>query len=506
MEYPGYVISSESSGCMLCSGGQCGGACPYGIQAAEVMKALRLRDEKRAMSLVPDELPCGLCIGKQCMKACLRGKVYRSIDIPSVLQAVNDIKKKDGTRDQVNKPELSLLETDFLGVRCENPYFLSSSVVASGYDMIAKAFRLGWAGIAYKTIGMISPCKEVSPRFDTIGDGVHEFAGLKNVEQISDHTLEEDLLILKRLKKDFPSKVLIISIMGRNDEEWTYLAGKAEEAGADIIECNFSCPHMSGNGLGADVGTDPQLTAEYTAAVKKGTSKPVLAKMTPNITSMEIPARAAVKAGADGISAINTVKSIVNVNLDDFSSGPSVSGRSAVGGYSGNAVKPLALRFISDMKHDAELQDIPLSGMGGIETWRDAAEFISLGCTTVQVTTAVMQYGYGIITDLIYGLASYLSDRHMKIKELEGAALDRVVHPDGLDRDSIVYPKMDNSKCTGCGRCEVSCYDGGHQAITVRQPEGIASFDPKKCVGCHLCIAVCPVGAISPGIRMMTKK
>ena len=196
--------------------------------------------------------------------------------------------------------------------------------------------------------------------------------------------------------------------MGRNEEEWTYLADVCTKAGADIIECNFSCPHMSGEGLGSDVGTNKDLVIRYTAATRRGTTLPILAKMTPNITNMEVPAIAAIENGATGIAAINTIKSIMNINLDTFASGPDVSGKSAVGGYSGKAVKPIALRFIHDMKANDMLKDIPVSGMGGIETWKDAAEFMALGCETVQVTTAVMQYGYWIIDDLIYGMKNYL--------------------------------------------------------------------------------------------------
>jgi dihydropyrimidine dehydrogenase (NAD+) subunit PreA len=259
---------------------------------------------------------------------------------------------------------------------------------------------------------------------------------------------------------------------------------------------------MTGEGLGSDVGQNPELVALYTAATRRGTHLPILAKMTPNIGNMEPPAIAAVKAGATGIAAINTIKSIMNINLEDFSSEPQVDGKSSVGGYSGKMVKPIALRFIHDMKKHPALKDIPISGMGGIDTWRDAAEFIALGCENIQITTSVMQYGYRIIDDLIDGLSSYLGDKGFSsLQNLVGTALPNLVPTDQLNRHSILYPKISRNKCIGCGRCYLSCFDGGHQAIEI-DTEGKPKLNPKMCVGCHLCKIVCPVGAISSGTRV----
>ena len=293
--------------------------------------------------------------------------------------------------------------------------------------------------------------------------------------------------------------------MGANEEEWTKLATIMEEAGADIIECNFSCPQMVGEGLGSDVGTNVELVKKYTAATKRGTGLPVLVKMTPNITDMTIPAKAAMKAGADGIAAINTIKSIMNVNLDCFASAPNIAGKSAVGGYSGKAVMPIALRFISDMKKCPNLQEVEISGMGGIETWKDAAEFMVLGCRTVQITTAVMQYGYRIIDDLIDGLSDYLSKNNIHhLEDIVGKGLEHILLSDDVDRDTIEYPKFNHSLCVGCGRCYLSCYDGGHQALTIA--EGKVKMNPSGCVGCQLCVLVCPADAITPGTRVSKRK
>jgi len=345
--------------------------------------------------------------------------------------------------------------------------------------------------------------KEVSPRFAALSKENVPFVGFKNIEQISDHTLEENIGFLKQLKKDYPSKIIVASIMGENEEEWTKLAEIMTKAGADIIECNFSCPHMSGDGLGSDVGVNPDLVALYTAATRKGTHLPILAKMTPNISNMEIPAIAAIKAGATGIAAINTIKSVMNVNLSSFVSEPNVEGKTSVGGYSGKAIKPIALRFIYDMKNCKELKKIPISGMGGIETWRDAAEFLALGCENLQITTAVMQYGYRIIEDLIEGMKLYLSAQgYRNIAEIVGKALVNIVPTDELDRDSICYPRFDREKCVGCGRCYLSCYDGGHQAIKMDENIKKPILIVDKCVGCQLCVTVCPAQAISAGKRV----
>ena len=260
---------------------------------------------------------------------------------------------------------------------------------------------------------------------------------------------------------------------------------------------------MVEEGLGAEIGENPELVACYTAAVREGTRLPVLAKMTPNINHMEIPAKAAMTAGADGIAAINTIRSIMNIDLDNFLSEPGVNGQSIEGGYSGKAVKPIALRFINEMRKDSALADVPISGMGGIENWRDAMEFLLMGCGNLQITTAVMQYGYRIIEDLKEGLSDYLALRGFThVQDIVGRALTYIVSASDLDRSSIQYPRFIRDGCIGCGRCYISCYDGGHQAIRLDAEEKPV-LDVNKCVGCHLCILVCPVQAIEPGKRVM---
>jgi dihydropyrimidine dehydrogenase (NAD+) subunit PreA len=494
LTYKDISLTEEAGGCLLCNNAPCTKACPYGIEADSIIRSLRFENMEGAANRLPDELPCKLCKSKECMAVCLKRKINKPVPIDEILVKLS-FNKKTVLKDV----DLSI---DFCTIHCENPFFLSSSVVGSNYEMVAKAFDMGWGGVAFKTIGTFVP-KEVSPRFDHLQKETTPFVGFKNIEQISEHSLEENLSYFRQLKKNYPGKVIVASIMGQNEEEWTRLSKLVTEAGVDIIECNFSCPHMATDGLGSDVGQNPELVSAYTKAVKKGTHLPILAKMTPNLGSMEIPAIAAVEAGAYGIAAINTIKSVMNVNLNTFASGPDVKGKTSVGGYSGKAVKPIALHFIQAMKNNKKLISTPVSGMGGIETWRDAAEFIALGCENIQVTTSVMQYGYRIIEDMIEGMKLYLgSHGYQSISDIVGKALPQIIPADDLDRSSICYPKFDKSKCLGCGRCYLSCYDGGHQALQQNEETGQPVMDPGKCVGCHLCTAVCPAHAISPGIRV----
>ncbi|MCI5669194.1 MAG: NAD-dependent dihydropyrimidine dehydrogenase subunit PreA [Oscillospiraceae bacterium] len=487
MKYGELILNNEAARCMLCADAPCTAACPKGFDPARFIRAARFENAAVGAGYI-DSKVCAECTG-ECERACLH------------YQQPVEIRRMAAAAPEPVKPEELDLSMDFCGVRCENPFFLSSSVVASSYEMCANALRAGWGGIVYKTIGFIKP-DEVSPRFDAIGKESTPFIGFKNLEQISDHPLKENLEILKRLKTEFPTKIIVSSIMGSTEEEWTELARLSEEAGCDIIECNFSCPQMVGEGLGSDVGQNPDLVRSYTAAAKRGTKLPVLAKMTPNIGNMEIPAIAAREGGADGIAAINTVKSLTRIDLDTMVSYPGVNGKCSVSGYSGKAVKPIALRFIHDMAVCPELKGVPLSGIGGIESWQDALEFIALGCENIQITTAVMQYGYRIIDDLITGTQAYLKSHGMtSLRQLTGKALADIVPADDLDRSTVVYPIFDDTSCVGCGRCYVSCMDGGHQAIALgedRKPH----LTGGKCVGCLLCSLVCPTGSIKQSRRV----
>lgn len=391
------------------------------------------------------------------------------------------------------------LSIEYLGVKCENPFFLSSSPVGSNYEMVAKAYEEGWGGVFYKTVG-IFVADECSPRFDHHKKEGTPWMGFKNMEQISDKPTELNFENMYKLKRDFPDKIMVSSIMGSSDEEWEALAKMSEQAGADLIECNFSCPQMTSHAMGSDVGTSPDLVRAYSKAVSGATKLPVIAKMTPNITTMEIPAIAAIEGGAMGISAINTIKSITNIDYENMTAMPVVNGKSSISGYSGAAVKPIALRFVAQMLQNEKLKGVPMSGIGGIETWSDALEFMLLGCRNIQVTTSVMQYGYRIVEDMSSGLMHWMDEHgYDHLDDFIGLALGNIIPAEDLNRDFKILPEFHNDKCVGCGRCYVSCFDAAHQAIDW-DPINRRPILNDNCVGCHLCLNVCPVvGAITPG-------
>ena len=496
-----YVMTfdkSEVSKCMLCIDPPCTKACPQHADLGNILKSLYFRNYIGALNRLTCD--CTFC-NAPCEKACVLSENRLPVGIRGVLMQV----KKDGEILPASKIDQVDLSTDICGIKLENPFLLSSSVVASSYDMCKRAFEAGWAGASFKTICSF-PQHETSPRFSAIRHHSNAFTGFKNIEQLSDHSVEENMQVFEQLRKEFPTKVIVASIMGQNEQEWTDLAAKCEKAGASVIECNFSCPNMEDDDLGVTIGQSPELVEKFTKATKRGTTLPVLAKLTPNITDMVPVALAAKRGGADGIAAINTINSITGVDIDTLVAEPAVHGKSIVGGYSGNAVKPIALRFISDLSRNSELDGMHLSGMGGIETWRDALEFILLGSGSLQVTTAVMQYGYRIIDDLIEGLQEYMKSKGVSaVRDLIGAAAGTVVDHHSIERDTVLFPVFDYELCNGCGRCYLSCMDGGHQAIKfdleTRKPLLIGS----KCVGCHLCKLVCPSKAIKSARKAVKK-
>ena len=485
-------LTEEAARCMLCQDAPCSQVCRSG-NPARAIRAIRFGNEKLASHWIIDCTDEDL---ERAERACIH--YDRPIRIKEMLCSLD---RKNITTDKL----LPSLDIDFCGIHCENPFFLASSAVCTNYEMVARAFDAGWGGVFYKTI-CLQEIKEVSPRFDACQqEGSSDFYAFRNMEQLSENPYDIDFSILHRLKQNYPSKVVIASIMGQTEEQWIELAKMAEAAGVDAVELNFSCPQMRLAGMGSDVGQNAELVTFYTAYVKRSISIPVIPKMTPNITHITEPAMAAYFANADAISAINTIKS---VTMGDRAR---VSGHKTISGLSGRAVRPIALRHILEISQSPVMskvheKNIELSGIGGIETWRDALEFIQLGCRNVQVCTAVMQYGYRIIDDLILGLQSYMAERKIKsLSNLVGEELSNFVTPTDLDRTTIVYPKIDLDRCIGCGRCYVSCMDGGHQAITFdiesRRPRIVGTH----CAGCHLCRLVCPTEAINVTKRVNKK-
>ncbi len=483
------IARAEMTRCALCADAPCDAACGR-LKPAELLRSIWFLNEQTAAGRLPESNPCLAC-DAPCERACVRPGEVRIRDlITRLYEEVLPEKETALPEDE------SRLRCDLCGIPLENPFLLSSSVVASTYDMCARAFDAGWAGASFKTICTLD-IHEASPRFSAIHGGDGTIVGFKNIEQLSDHSVTENMEVFRRLKKNYPGKFILASIMGQNEREWGELAHLCQENGADAVELNFSCPNMAEGGMGSDIGQVPELVERYTAAAKKACRIPVLAKLTPNVANMSPAAEAARRGNADGIAAINTIKSVVDVNPHTYVSAPSVHGYSAVGGYSGNAVKPIALRFIAELAKNPKLQGMHLSAMGGVETWRDALEFVILGGGSIQVTTAVMQYGYRIISDLKDGLNLYLAETGARnIGEVMGQGLDSLSFTtDALERDTILYPRFDRERCIGCGRCMLSCADGGHQAIRLdenRRPR----LNGKKCVGCHLCVLVCPQRAI----------
>lgn len=489
--------ASEASRCLLCSDAPCSRACGK-IDTGRIVRAYYFKNPRGAALRLANAPSCEACPTKNCTKVCIRGRVDRPVDIPFLM---NHIRMEEAKLPPLTSDEKPTLAIDFCGFQCENPFILGSSVITSNYQMCAMALEAGWAGVVIKTLTQVL-CYETSPRFDVSEKSNGHFLGFKNFEQLSEHHAEEDLKWIKKLKANFPTKLIIVSIMGSDEKEWEELARLVTQSGAaDIIECNFSCPQMTYHNMGSDTGRNSNLVEAYTRACRRGSNLPILAKLTPNLSAPDRFTQAALRGGANGIAGINTVKSLVNVDLTTtVNSG--IAGKTAVSGYSGRAVKPIALRFMYETAMLLPPEQHTISGIGGIENWRDALDFIMIGCANVQVCTAVMEYGQRIIDDLTEGLQLFLKGQGApSLNGFIGAALNNIVTVSNLNRKSTLYPVFDKTTCVRCGRCYISCRDGGHQAIEIingRTPELLRD----KCVGCHLCRLVCPVGSIREGDRI----
>ena len=419
------------------------------------------------------------------------------------------------------------LTTNFAGIRCPNPFWLASGPPTNSGGQIMRAFDAGWGGAVWKTLG--DPIVNTSSRYSSVDWNGQRMMGLNNIELITDRPLETNLREITEVKKRYPKHAVIASLMVDSKREvWHEFVKRTEDAGADGLELNFGCPHgMSERGMGAAVGQVPEYSCMITEWVKEVARTPVLVKLTPNITDIRAAARAAKLGGADALSAINTLSSITGIDLDTFTPRPNVGGLSSHGGYCGPAVKPIALHMVQQIASDPQV-GIPISGIGGIGGWREAAEFMLLGCGTVQVCTAAMHYGYRIVEDMLDGLSNWMDEKGFRtIEDFRGISVPKVTEWKHLDLNYKIVARIDRDLCIGCDLCYVACWDGAHQCIHLEgnpkpaaveaasraritttpiakldsqqvksyatPPARIPRIDEEECVGCNLCWLVCPV-------------
>ncbi len=390
------------------------------------------------------------------------------------------------------------LATTIAGIKSPNPFWLASAPPTDKAYNVVRAFKAGWGGVVWKTLGEDPPIVNTSSRYGALAYKGHRVAGFTNIELITDRPLEVNLREIKEVKRDWPDRAVVVSLMVPCEEEsWKRILKQVEDTGADGVELNFGCPHgMSERGMGSAVGQVPDYVEMVTRWCKQHTRMPVLVKLTPNVTNILAPARAAVRGGADGVSLINTLNSIIAVDLDAMAPVPVVGRRGTHGGYCGPAVKPIALHMVAEIARDPECRNIPIAGIGGIETWRDAAEFMALGCGAVQVCTAAMHYGFRIVDDLIDGLGRWMAEKgYQTVQDFRGRAAPNVTDWQYLDLNYQIIAEINQDLCIQCGLCHIACEDTAHQAIAARRVDGQRRYEviDAECVGCNLCMFVCPV-------------
>jgi dihydropyrimidine dehydrogenase (NAD+) subunit PreA len=391
------------------------------------------------------------------------------------------------------------LRTTFAGIASPNPFWLASAPPTDKAYNVNRAFEAGWGGVVWKTLGEDGPpiVNVSGPRYGALHATDRRVIGFNNIELITDRPLQTNLDEIRQVKRSWPDRALVVSLMVPCEEKaWKSILPRVEDTGADGVELNFGCPHgMSERGMGSAVGQVPEYIRMVTAWCKQHGRLPVIVKLTPNITDIRYPARAAKAGGADAVSLINTVSSIMGVDLERMAMSPTIDGMGSHGGYCGPAVKPIALNMVADIGRDAATRGLPLSGIGGVGSWRDAAEYIALGCGTVQVCTAAMVYGFKIVQDMVDGLANFMDGQgYATVEAFRGKALASVTDWQHLNLNYTEKAVIDQSLCIRCGRCHIACEDTSHQAITALK-DGKRHFEviEGECVGCNLCTTVCPV-------------
>ena len=391
------------------------------------------------------------------------------------------------------------LTANCAGIKSPNPFWLASAPPANSGAQIQRAFDHGWGGAVWKTLGV--PIQNVSSRFGAVNYRGTRAIGFNNIELITDRPLDVNFREIYETKKKYPDHAIIVSLMVESKEEWKDIIKRSIDAGADGLELNFGCPHgMCERGMGSAVGQEPKVNQEITSWAKEYSTVPVLSKLTPNVGDILPHGLASQAGGADGVSLINTIKSIIGVDIDTFVARPMVGKQSSNGGYCGAAVRPIALHMTAALARDPAF-NIPISGIGGVTDWRDAVEFLLLGASSVQVCTEVMLRGYRIVEDMIEGLEQYMREHKFeKLDDFVGKAVPSYSSWGDLDLNYETIAVIDAQKCIGCQLCMVACHDGAHQCIHPNEDRAIRVpvVDESECVGCNLCQIVCPVeGCIS---------
>lgn len=389
------------------------------------------------------------------------------------------------------------LKTTFVGITSPNPFWLASAPPTDKEYNVRRAFEAGWGGVVWKTLGSEGPpvVNVNGPRYGAVHGADRRILGLNNIELITDRDLYQNLDEIKRVKADYPDRAIIVSLMVPCEEDaWKAILPLVEATGADGIELNFGCPHgMAERGMGSAVGQVPEYIEMVTRWCKKYYSKPVIVKLTPNITDIRQPAAAAMRGGADAVSLINTINSIISVDLDIMAPEPTIDGKGTHGGYCGPAVKPIAMNMVAEIARSPATAGLPISGIGGITTWRDAAEYIALGCGNVQVCTAAMTYGFKIVEEMITGLSQWMDEKgHTSINDFVGMAVPNVTDWQHLNLNYVTKAHISQDDCISCGRCYAACEDTSHQAILMSE-DRVFTVNDAECVACNLCVEVCPV-------------